>query len=312
VERKVIVIAGPTCSGKTSLSLLLAGKLHSEIISADSRQFYKYLNIGTAKPDKVILKKVKHHFISILEPDEYFNVSIYEKQALNIIEEMLKKNMVPIVAGGSGLYIKAITEGIFDAADLNEDLRERFNKIRNELGNEGLYQELKKVDPESASGMLPQNWKRVMRALEVFYTTGESIRKFYELQKREVNLDFRIYGLNWERRKLYSNIESRVDEMLDNGLIEEIKYILNKGYNRSLNSLNTVGYKEIISYLDGEISLERGVELIKRNTRRYAKRQMTWFRKVEGIKWVNVSSFDDLEQISEDIIKSEGLNERNN
>ena len=310
MERKVIVLAGPTCSGKTTLSILLAAKLHTEIISADSRQFYKYLDIGTAKPDKHILKKVKHHFIDILEPDEYFNVSLFEKQALDIIAGLLEKCMVPIVAGGSGLYIKALTEGIFDEADVNEEIRNKFMLIKEEAGKEGLYNELKLVDPESASKMLPQNWKRVLRALEVYYSTGQPIWKFHEKQAREVDVEFKMYGLNWKREVLYKNIELRVDSMLDNGLIEEIKYILDKGYSKTINSLNTVGYKEIISYLDGEIEQDRAVDLIKRNTRRYAKRQMTWFRKVEGMHWFDVASFDDLDNICEEIIKSERLYER--
>ena len=312
MERKVIVLAGPTCSGKTSLSILLADKLNTEIISADSRQFYKYLDIGTAKPDKHILKKVKHHFINILEPDEYFNVSLFEKRALNIIDGLLDKNKIPIVAGGSGLYIKALTEGIFDEADINEEIRNKFMLIKKERGKEGLYKELKLVDPESAAKMLPQNWKRVLRALEVYYSTGQPIWKFHEKQERKVDIEFKMYGLNWKREILYKNIELRIDSMIDNGLIEEIKYILDKGYSKTLNSLNTVGYKEIISYLDGEISLDRAVDLIKRNTRRYAKRQMTWFRGVEGMHWFDVASFDDLDNICVEIIKSEGLYERKN
>lgn len=310
MERKVIVIAGPTCSGKTTLSILLAEKLNTEIISADSRQFYKYLDIGTAKPDKHILKKVKHHFINILEPDEYFNVSLFEKRALNIIDGLLAKNKIPIVVGGSGLYVKALTEGIFDEADYNEEIRNKLMLIKKEKGKEGLYIELKLVDPESASKMLPQNWKRVLRALEVYYSTGQQIWKFHEKQERKVDIEFNIYGLNWKKEVLYKNIELRVDSMIDNGLIEEIKYILDKGYSKTLNSLNTVGYKEIISYLDGEISQDSAVDLIKRNTRRYAKRQMTWFRGVEEVHWFDVSSFDDLDNICEEIIKSERLYER--
>jgi tRNA dimethylallyltransferase len=312
VERKVIVLAGPTCSGKTTLSILLADKLDTEIISADSRQFYKYLNIGTAKPDEEILKKVKHHFINVLEPNEYFNVSLFEKQALNIIEGLLNENKIPIVAGGSGLYIKALTEGIFDEADINEEIRSELMLIRERTGNEGLYKELEKVDPESAAKMLQQNWKRVLRALEVYFTTGQPIWKFHEKQEREVDIEFKMYGLDWKREVLYKNIEARVDNMIDNGLIEEIKYILDKGYSKTLNSLNTVGYKEIISYLDREITLDRAVDLIKRNTRRYAKRQMTWFRGVEGMHWFEVASFDDIDNICEEIIKSERLYEGQN
>jgi tRNA dimethylallyltransferase len=310
VERKVILIAGPTCSGKTTLSIILATKLHTEILSADSRQFYKYLNIGTAKPDKHTLDKVKHHFIDFLEPDERFNASIYEKQALKVIEELFEQNKIPVVVGGSGLYIKAIMEGIFDEVKVDEKIRKKLLRIKEKKGNEGLYNVLKKVDPVSASKMFPRIWKRVLRALEVYYQTGQPIWKFHKIHNRDIDIYFRLYCLNWNRDVLYANIEDRVDKMISNGLIEEIKYILDKGYSKSLNSLNTVGYKEIISYLEGNITLERAVELIKRNTRRYAKRQMTWFRKVDGINWIDVSSFDDLERISEEIIKAEGLNER--
>jgi tRNA dimethylallyltransferase len=288
----------------------MAEKLNTEIISADSRQFYKYLNIGTAKPSEEILKKVKHHFINVLEPDEYFNVSLFEKQALNIIEELLGKGKIPIVAGGSGLYIKALKDGIFDEVDVNEEIRIELTTIKERTGIEGLYKELEKVDPESAAKMLPQNWKRVLRALEVYFTTGQPIWKFHERQARDVDVAFKVYGLDWKREVLYKNIEQRVDSMIDNGLIEEIKYILDKGYIKTVNSLNTVGYKEIISYLDGEITQDRAVDLIKRNTRRYAKRQMTWFRKVEGMHWFDVASFGDLDNICEEIIKSESLYER--
>jgi tRNA dimethylallyltransferase len=308
VERKVIVIAGPTCSGKTALSVLLAEKLDSEIISADSRQFYKHLDIGTAKPEPEILQKTKHHFIDVLEPDEYYNVSMFEKQALAVIEDLFNRNRVPIVVGGSGLYLKALTDGIFDdAAERDLALREKYLKLREEKGNEGLYEELKKVDPESAEGMLPQNWKRIIRALEVFHTTGISIRKFQLDQHRNSNIDFKIFGLNWEREILYKNIEIRVIQMMENGLINETKNILNLGYSKDINSLNTVGYKEIITALDGEISFDRAEELIMRNTRRYAKRQMTWFRKVNGIRWFDISYFNDLFVISDEIIKSLGL-----
>jgi tRNA dimethylallyltransferase len=310
VERKVILIVGPTCSGKTSLSIQLAEKLHTEIISADSRQFYKYLDIGTAKPDKLTLAKVKHHFVDILEPDEYFNASLFEKQSLKVIGTLFEQGRVPIVAGGSGLYIRALTDGIFDEVDFNEEIRDKFLKIKEEFGNEGLYNELKKVDAESASKMLPQNWKRILRALEVYYSTGQPIWKFHNQQNRELDFKFVTYGLNWDRRILYANIEQRVDDMISNGLIEEIKYILDMGYSKSLNSLNTVGYKEIISFLEGEISLDSAVGLIKRNTRRYAKRQMTWFRKDENIKWIDVTSNDNFDKISEEIIISEGLYER--
>lgn len=304
MERKVIVIVGPTCSGKTKVGISLALKLHSEIISADSRQIYKQLTIGTAKPTQDELRKVKHHFIDLFEPDEDYNVSRFETDSLKVIDELISQGKIPIVVGGSGLYIKALTEGIFNSVDTDDDYREELKEKREKFGNEYLYEELKKVDPQSASGMLPQNWKRVMRALEVFHLTGEPIWKVQENYERKgKDYNFILFGLNWDRKILYANIEKRVDEMIKSGLVEEVKNILSLGYSKNINSLNTVGYKEIISYLENEITLERTIELIKRNTRRYAKRQMTWFRKTENINWLTCDENTSSEQLASLIFK---------
>ena len=303
MERKVIIITGPTCSGKTKIGISLAEKLYTEIISADSRQLFKFLNIGTAKPTTDELQLVKHHFIDFLKPDEDYNVSRFETDSLKIIDKLFVNGRTPIVVGGSGLYIKALTEGIFNSVDVDDDYRAELKGKREKFGNEYLYEELKKVDPQSASGMLPQNWKRVMRALEVFHLTGESIWKFQENYERKTDYKFILFGLNWEREKLYRNIENRVDEMIKDGLVDEVKNILSLGYSKNINSLNTVGYKEIISYLENEITFERAVELIKRNTRRYAKRQMTWFRKTENINWLACDENTTSEQLVSLIIK---------
>ncbi|MDQ7815716.1 MAG: tRNA (adenosine(37)-N6)-dimethylallyltransferase MiaA [Melioribacteraceae bacterium] len=302
MERKVIVIVGPTCSGKTKVSLDLARRLSTEIISADSRQIYKYLNIGTAKPVLEDLKSVKHHFINYIEPGEEYNVSRYESDGLKIIEDNLSKGQIPIVVGGSGLYIHAIVDGIFDAVDTDEEYRDKLKENREKLGNQFLYDELKKVDPKSASKMLPQNWKRVMRALEVYHLTGKPIWKFQQEHNRESNISFVQFGLEWQREVLYQNINNRVDKMIETGFVNEVEKILEMGYSKKLNSLNTVGYKEIISYLENEICLERAIELIKRNTRHYAKRQMTWFRKDDRINWMKINSKNDLEKVPDLII----------
>lgn len=301
METKVAVIVGPTCSGKTSLSLSLAKQLNSEIISADSRQIYKYLNIGTAKPSIKELKSVKHHLIDFLDPMEDYNVSKFEKDALQKISRIINNKKIPIVVGGSGLYIRAIVDGIFDTVDTDESIRENLMDERKKFGNDYIYEKLKKFDSKTASTLLPQNWKRIIRALEVYFITGTPIWKHQEEYKREVDLTFLQFGLNWDRKVLYENIENRVDEMIELGLVEEIKSLLENGYTKELNALNTVGYKEIIEYLEDKISLERAVELIKRNTRRYAKRQLTWFRKDERIKWLDVNAKKDLEKISSDI-----------
>jgi len=303
LERVVVVIVGPTCSGKTNLSLKLAQLIPSEIISADSRQFYKLLDIGTAKPSKEQLQKVPHHLIDFLDPSENYDVSKFENDANEIIDQIHKKNKTPSVVGGSGLYIKALIDGIFDSAEKDEEYRMELTQNRKDFGNEFLYEELKKVDLTSAEKMIPQNWKRVMRALEVFHTTGEPIWKHHLKQSTQTEKKylFRQYGLNWDRKILYENINYRVDWMIENGLIEEVKTILNLGYDKSLNSLNTVGYKEIIQYLDGINSLERSVELIKRNTRHYAKRQMTWFRKDKRIHWFEVNDSNEMDLLAHQI-----------
>jgi tRNA dimethylallyltransferase len=303
--RKVIVLVGPTCSGKTNLSLKIAELIHAEIISADSRQIYKLLDIGTAKPSRQQIEKIPHHLISILDPSENYDASLFEKNAESAIEEILNNNKSPIVVGGSGLYIKALIDGIFDTADKDDEYREILLQKRKEFGNEFLYQELIKIDPVSAEKMLPQNWKRVMRALEVIHTTGEPIWKHHQKQSssKEKKYSFKQFGLNWEREALYKNIDKRVDEMIESGFVEEMKSILNKGYSKNLNSLNTLGYKEIIQYLDGIISLERAIDTIKQNTRHYAKRQMTWFRKDERVFWYNVKELADLDNIADEIVQ---------
>ena len=306
----IIVIVGPTGSGKTKLSLMLAELLNSEIISADSRQIFKFLDIGTAKPTKEELKRVKHHLIDKINPDQDYNASKFAADAEQIIKEIFEQKKIPIVVGGSGLYIKALIDGIAESADTNSELREELLTLRKKKGNEYLYNELKKVDDVSAEKMLPQNWKRVIRALEVYKLTGKPIWMHYQNQQIERKFSFKQIGLNWKREELYNNIENRVDKMIEDGFIDEVKSILNMGYSRNLNALNTVGYKEIIEYLDNKISLERAIELIKRNTRRYAKRQMTWFNADKRIEWYNINNEDDFKNLAEKIAKE--INERKN
>ena len=228
MEPKVIVIVGPTCSGKTALGLILAEKLGTKIISADSRQIYKYLDIGTAKPTKSELNSIFHYFTDILEPDESYNSSRFENEALKIIENLAGEGKVPVVVGGSGLYIKALVDGIFDEVGTDENYRKQLLKLKNEFGSEHLYELLKKIDPESAAKMLPQNWKRVMRSLEVFRLSGKTIGELQREYKRNSGFKFVQYGLKWERSVLYKNIEKRVDIMFEEGLVNETKCLLDK------------------------------------------------------------------------------------
>ena len=304
MEKRVIIIVGPTCSGKTILGIKLAGLLNTEIISADSRQFYKKLNIGTAKPSEEELIKVKHHFIDTLNPDDEYNVSKYSEESEKIIDDLLERKKIPLVVGGSGLYIKTLIDGIVETADKDDEYRKKLLEIKSNEGIKKLYETLQEVDPVSASNMLPQNWKRVMRALEVRHITGIPIWEHHQNQEKKNKYQFWQYGLNWQRELLYSNIDKRVDEMINNGLVEEVKKLLGEGFSDKLNALNTVGYKEIISHLKKEINLDKAIELIKRNTRRYAKRQLTWFRKDDRIKWYDIKDFSELDQISEKIIRS--------
>ncbi len=302
--QRVIVITGPTCSGKSYLGLKLAQQINGEIISADSRQIYKRLNIGTAKPSATELQRVKHHFIDILNPDEDYDVNKFSIQAEKVISEIQEINKTAVVVGGSGLYIKALIDGIIESVDKDEDLREILLSKKEKYGVEFLYSELKKVDPVSCEKMLPQNWKRVIRALEVYHLTGRPIWQHHINQNKIPKFNFYQIGLNLDREVLYRSVEERVDEMIGKGLVEEVKRILNNGYDKNLNSLNTVGYKEIISYLEDEITLDRAIELIKRNTRRYAKRQLTWFKADKRINWFDITPQDDLDDLTRQLINN--------
>lgn len=283
--------------------MALAELMNSEIISADSRQVYKYLDIGTAKPEKKYLEKFKHHFIDELDPDQDFNASKFSADAQKIIDKLFYEKKIPIVVGGSGLYVKGLIDGIAESADTNPEIRMQLLDLRKKYGNEHLYNELRKVDEISADKMLPQNWKRVIRALEVYKLTGKPIWQHHAEKGRQSNFKFIQIGLRWDRDLLYKNIEKRVDEMFETGLIDEVKNILNLGYPKTLNALNTVGYKEIIEYLDNRISLDRAIELIKRNTRRYAKRQITWFNSDKRIEWFDINNEVELKDLAEKIAK---------
>ncbi|MCJ7554096.1 MAG: tRNA (adenosine(37)-N6)-dimethylallyltransferase MiaA, partial [Ignavibacteriaceae bacterium] len=231
---KVIVIVGPTCSGKSGLAIDIAEKINSEVISADSRQVYRHLNIGTAKPSINELKTVRHYLIDYLEPLVLFNAGMFVEQAEKIIIRLTEENKIPIVVGGSGLYIKSLIDGIINSVDSNEEIRKDLSEKRKKFGNEYLYNELKKVDHISASKMLPQNWKRVMRALEVFYISGKPIWQHFEEQKKNADHKYYQFGLEWDRAKLYQRIEKRVDAMIDAGLIDEVKSILELGYSKEI------------------------------------------------------------------------------
>jgi len=282
LNSKLIVIVGPTAIGKTKLSIELAQYFNTEIISADSRQFYKELQIGTASPSKQELDAVNHNFIGNLSVNDYYNVSIFEKQALALCEKLFVKSNYIVAVGGSGLYISSLCEGIDDLPDPKPEVRDHLKELLDTQGIESLRLKLKNIDPEYYSIADLANPKRIMRALEVFLTTGQ---KYSELRKNETKIrNFKIVkiGLNRKREELFDIINKRVDDMIIQGLIQEAKLFYNL---KHLNALNTVGYKELFDFFDNKMSLDEAIEKIKTNTRRYAKRQLTWFKKDQNIKW---------------------------
>ena len=307
---EVIILTGPTASGKTSLSISLAKKIYKktgksvEIISADSRQVYRQIPVTTAQPSAEELKLFKHHFINELELDENFNAGEFGSKARKLINEILIDGKIPLVVGGSGLYVNSLVYGFFDIAGDDKQLEEKFKEKREELyrikeekGFDYLLNELKIHDPELFSAMKEVKERRVIRALEVFYVTGIPI-SVHQKKKIEINFTPSVYGIQMDRSELYSRINERVLKMIQTGMIEEIKKLKDKGYHyKTHNSLNTVGAKEVFDYLEGMIDKEKMVSLIQQNTRRFAKRQMTWFRRDENIKWISGVSEIDIKEI---------------
>ena len=288
-EKYLIIILGPTGVGKTDLSIDIAKEYNSDIISCDSRQFYKELNIGTAVPSLEQLQKVKHHFVQHLSIKDYYNVSNFEIDTLKLLDDLFVENNIAIMTGGSMMFIDAICNGIDFMPDIDVKIREELKQRLENEGLEALRFELKRLDPDYYNEVDLKNGKRIIRGLEVCYQTGKTFTSFRK--HTPIKRDFNIIkiGLNIEREKLYERINLRVDKMIEAGLIDEAKENLKF---REFNSLNTVGYKELFQYFDGEISKEKAIKLIKRNTRHYARRQLSWFNKDEQIKWFNPAEKD--------------------
>ncbi len=299
---KILVIVGPTASGKTALALAIASKVPSEIISADSRQIYKHLTIGTAKPDRVELGLVPHHFIDHLEPDQKFNAGDFQEQGRKTISDILQRRKLPIVVGGTGLYIQAVVDGFFEQPMISGEVRGMLEARLAQLGKDALYKDLQAIDPLSAKTMDATKYRRVVRSLEVFYETGTPMSKFHEQHKIKKIFNAHFVGVRWERSKLYDRINRRVEKMMSAGFLEEVKQIIKMGYDDRYQSLQTVGYKEVFAYFRNEITEERMIELMKQNTRRFAKRQMTWFRKEERIEWFEISDEDQIDEIASKVI----------
>ncbi len=287
----LVVIAGPTAVGKTDVAITLAKEWHTEIISADSRQFYSEMSIGTAKPDSQQLNEVKHHFVGQLSIHDYYNVSKFETESLLLLQKLFEIHDIVFMVGGSGLYIDAVCKGIDDFPDPEPELRAYLKGIYMDDGIGKLQEMLLSLDPEYYATVDINNPNRLLRALEVCHTTG---KKFSEQRLNSAkNRDFRIIkiGLALPRPELFSRIESRVDQMIENGLVKEVENLLPF---RHLNALKTVGYKEIFEFLNSEITLQQAIVNIKTNTRRYAKRQLTWFNRTDEYKWFGPSQIKEI------------------
>lgn len=291
MPKTLIIIVGPTAVGKTNIGIEIAKHYKTEIISADSRQFFRETTIGTAKPSEEELLAVKHHFINSHSITQDFSVGHYEKQALETLNHIFSEHDYAVMVGGSGLYVNAIINGFDELPEIDITVRNTLNKKLKEQGISPLQQELEKIDPEYYQTADVNNPQRVIRALEVFYSSGKPFSSFRTGIKRKRAFKIVLIGLNMDREKLYDRINQRVDIMIEQGLIDEVKSLIPY---QNLNSLNTVGYTEIFDYLNGNINLERAVELVKQNSRRYAKRQITWFKKVEGIKWFEPNQKEDI------------------
>ncbi len=289
----LIILTGPTAAGKTALSIELAKTINGEIISADSMQVYKYMDIGSAKihPDEMC--GIKHYLVDIIEPTQDFNIVMFQNYAKKAISDIYAKGKTPIIVGGTGFYIQAVLYDI-DFNESNEDnkLRKELEQLASDKGSQYLHDMLRQIDPEAAEVIHANNIKRVIRAIEYYRQTGEKISAHNEAEReKESAYDSYYFVLTDERSKLYENIDKRVDKMLENGLVEEVKALINMGCKRDSTAMQGLGYKEIIAYLMGEISLEEAIYTIKRDTRHFAKRQLTWFRRERNVIWIEKDKF---------------------
>jgi tRNA dimethylallyltransferase len=295
--RKIIIIAGPTAVGKTDISIQLAKKINGEIISSDSMQIYKHFNIGTAKVTAEEMDGVPHYMVDNINPFEDFSVSEYAKMAKEYIEDIFSRGKVPIIVGGTGLYINALMYDMdFANADKNTEIRKELEYKLENMGNKYLYEELKKVDPESAERIHMNNGRRIVRALEVYYSTGENISDFKNDPIKTKDYDFELFVLNRDRTHLYERINLRVDIMIKEGLLEEVKALMDMGLSLDTPAMRAIGYKEVYAYLNGDADYDSMLSALKQNSRRYAKRQLTWFRRYDFVKWLDVekSSKDEI------------------
>ena len=288
VKQKVIVICGPTASGKTALSIELAKKINGEIVSADSMQIYKEMDIGSAKPTKEEMQGIKHYLIDFVNPDKRYSVANYKKDAKEKIKEILNKNKIPIIVGGTGLYIDSLIYEIdYSLVNLDEEYRKKLEKIAKEEGLEKLYNKACEIDKIAMEKISPNDQKRIIRVLEIYHDTGKTkTQQEIESRKKEVEYDYHVFAITMDREVLYQRINKRVDIMIEKGLIKEVEHMLNK-YKEFPTAMQGLGYKETKEYLENKITKEEMIEKIKMETRRYAKRQLTWFKKNKDTIWLD-------------------------
>ena len=283
MDKHLITIIGPTAIGKTNLAIRIANYFKTEIVSADSRQFYKEMNIGTAKPSNSELNSIKHHLINNKSVNDNYNISDYEKDALKSIKSIFNKNDAAILVGGSGLYINTVLYGLDEIPGINDEIRNSLYLDLELKGIKKMQEQLKLLDPASYSAIDINNPRRLIRALEVSISTGKSYSSFLKKKKKKRDFNIIVLGINQDRLELYDKINTRVDNMVESGLINEAKQLYNL---KSLNALNTIGYREVFNYIEDKYSLDECINEIKKNTRRYAKRQLTWFKSIDRVEWI--------------------------
>jgi len=299
----LLVLVGPTAAGKTGVSIALAGRLGGEVVSADSMLVYRGMDIGTAKPTPDERRGIPHHMIDIVDPDENYSVALYQRQARACIADIHRRGRLPLLVGGTGLYVRAVIDQYtFTPAGIDPEFRRRMQELADREGPAAVHRRLAATDPAAAAVIHPNNLKRVIRALEVYRLTGRSITSFRDREGVSGGL-YRpvVFGLTMERPALYRRIEARVDEMLRRGLLAEVQGLLARGYSPALPAMQGLGYKEMAAHLRGEYTLEEAVALLKRNTRRFAKRQFTWFRADARIIWLDVGKYAGPEECAEEI-----------
>lgn len=313
MKKPLIVLTGPTAVGKTSLSISLAKAVNGEIISADSMQVYKKMDIGSAKIRPEEMQGVKHYLVDVLDPEEEFHIVKFQQMAKEAMEEIYAKGKIPILVGGTGFYIQAVTRDIdFTEAEQENSYRTELEALVEEKGAEYLHEMLRKVDPASADSIHANNVKRVIRALEFYHQNGTPISAHNEEQKKQVSpYDLAYFVLNAPRDILYERIDKRVDQMMDEGLVKEVEELRNDGCHRGMVSMQGLGYKEILAYLEGEYPLEEAVRILKRDTRHFAKRQLTWFRRESDVIWVDKDRFNwdekEILKYMTDILEERGI-----